>query len=251
MDIDRLRYFTVIAKSGSMTSAGEILHISAPALSKAMSVLEEEIGVKLFQKSGRNIVITNGGKALLPRVEAALTLINNLKELPAATSHNQRPLRLGTFEVFSTYFLESLLQQALGERELELHELRPGELEKAITEEKVDVGITYLPIPLSGLNFLKISTVRMGVYGKPSFLKTRSFEQLPFAVPILPISGAPTKVSGLDGWPDDRLPRYQKYKVTLMESALELCRQGRCVAYLPSFIVHLHNQRVVDSCRLA
>jgi DNA-binding transcriptional LysR family regulator len=250
MDIDRLRYFKVIANAGSMTTAAEILHISPAALSKAMSVLEAEIGVKLFQRAGRGISLTSEGRTLLPRTEAALELIASLKPSESSVSPKERVLRIGSFEVFSTHFLGTLLRDDLGAWGLELHELLPGNLEKAVLEERVDFGITYVPIPAAGLDFLKVSAITMGVYGRPSFRRIKRFEELPFAVPVLPIHGAPTKVSGLDGWPDSRLPRYQKYKVTLMESALELCRQEKCVAYLPSFIVHLHNKRVVESFRL-
>ena len=56
-------------------------------------------------------------------------------------------------------------------------------------------------------------------------------------VPALPITGSPTLVRGLDGWPEDAYERHVKYEVTLMESALELCRQGRVAGYFPRFIV--------------
>lgn len=70
------------------------------------------------------------------------------------------------------------------------------------------------------------------------------YSELPFVAPITPVQGTPHKVKGLDGWPDDRLPRKVQYQVELMETALELCRQGLAVAYLPKFIVELHNCQV-------
>ena len=70
------------------------------------------------------------------------------------------------------------------------------------------------------------------------------FEDLPFVVPISRIAGAPTRVRGLDGWPDDRIPRRIHYRVTLMETALSLVRQGLAAADLPRFIVGLHNAQM-------
>jgi DNA-binding transcriptional LysR family regulator len=134
--------------------------------------------------------------------------------------------------------------------DLELHELVPGELEQALSQERIDIGITYIPVPLPGIDFLKVGSVKMAVYGCKDFLKNPDLKTLPFAVPILPIQGAPTKVNGIDGWPDDKLPRYQKYRVTLMESALQLCRQGLCVAYLPSFVAMLHNEQAIKTFQL-
>jgi DNA-binding transcriptional LysR family regulator len=70
-------------------------------------------------------------------------------------------------------------------------------------------------------------------------------------VPVTPIFGAPSRVKGLDGWPDDAYPRKIKYQVTLMESALELCRQGGVAGYFPTFIVDEHNGRLLPEYRLA
>jgi DNA-binding transcriptional LysR family regulator len=248
MDINRLRYFTVIARTGSMTEAAKILRLSAPALSKSMSVLESEMGFALFQNVGRGIVLTDHGRKLLPKAEKILIDVEALKILtPEAASSR---LRIGTFEVFSTYFLKTLVSHEFKDSDIELHELVPGELEKALSESLVDLGITYIPIPVPGIDFLKVGSVKMGVYGKPSFQNSCDLKTLPFAVPILPIQAAPTKVTGLDGWPDHKMPRYQKYRVTLMESAMQLCRQGHCVAYLPSFVVALHNEQVSKAFQL-
>jgi|688.fasta_scaffold292108_2 DNA-binding transcriptional LysR family regulator len=249
MDINRLRYFTVIARTGSMTEAAKILRISAPALSKAMSVLESEMGFPLFQNVGRGIALTDHGKKLLPKAERVLLDVDALK-LETANDRESSRLRIGTFEVFSTYFLQSLMTKDFENFDLELHELVPGELEQALSQERIDIGITYIPVPLPGIDFLKVGSVKMAVYGCKDFLKNPDLKTLPFAVPILPIQGAPTKVNGIDGWPDDKLPRYQKYRVTLMESALQLCRQGLCVAYLPSFVAMLHNEQAIKTFQL-
>ena len=249
MDINRLRYFTVIARTGSMTEAAKILRISAPALSKAMSVLESEMGFPHFQNVGRGIALTDHGKKLLPKAERVLLDVDALK-LETANDRESSRLRIGTFEVFSTYFLQSLMTKDFENFDLELHELVPGELEQALSQERIDIGITYIPVPLPGIDFLKVGSVKMAVYGCKDFLKNPDLKTLPFAVPILPIQGAPTKVNGIDGWPDDKLPRYQKYRVTLMESALQLCRQGLCVAYLPSFVAMLHNEQAIKTFQL-
>ncbi len=61
----------------------------------------------------------------------------------------------------------------------------------------------------------------------------------------------PHKVKGLDGWPDDKIPRNIKYQVELMETAMEFCRKGVAVAYLPRFVVDLHNEQVKSQFRLS
>jgi DNA-binding transcriptional LysR family regulator len=89
----------------------------------------------------------------------------------------------------------------------------------------------------------------MGVFGLKKY-KDVLLSELPFAVPLSPMEVTPSKVIGLDGWPDHKIQRKIKYRVTLMESALELAREGHCVAYLPEFIVHSHNKKVLSEFKL-
>jgi DNA-binding transcriptional LysR family regulator len=58
MNMDRVRYFCVVANCGSLVKALEILRISQPALSKAVRVLEEEVGLKLLEREGRRLRLT-------------------------------------------------------------------------------------------------------------------------------------------------------------------------------------------------
>jgi DNA-binding transcriptional LysR family regulator len=118
-----------------------------------------------------------------------------------------------------------------------------------VSDGTIDVGITYVPIPKPQVEFVEVTKIKMGIYGVKKF-KTAALDKLPFVVPLQPLQGTPSKVVGLDGWPDHKYPRLIKYKVTMMESAMELCRLGLCVAYLPSFVVDLHNRNVVPDCQL-
>jgi DNA-binding transcriptional LysR family regulator len=86
--------------------------------------------------------------------------------------------------------------------------------------------------------------VRQGAFGE------HTLKNVPFVVPVPPIRGAPSKVVGLDGWPDHLVSRTIRYRVTLMESALELCRQGLAAAFLPKFVVELHNGKTIEKFRL-
>lgn len=248
MDIDRIRYFNVFAETGSLVRAAEVLHISQPALSKALKLLEHEVGSKLLEPDGRGLKLTLAGQILWketsPMLNQWLGLPRRLKD--QATWH---PTKLGSFEVFTTYFLGYLVKY-VGLEEVEVHEYGPGRLEEAVVQEKVDIGITYVPVPKSGIEFIEVTKIKMGVFGIKDSLNENQFPELPFVIPLLPADGTPSKVIGLDGWPDHKFERKIKYRVTLMESALELCRSGRCVAYFPEFVVHLHNEQVRPSKQL-
>ena len=247
MDIDRVRYFHTFAETGSLVKASEILHISQPALSKALRLLEQEVGVSLIEAEGRGLRLTEQGhnfKAETAPLLAAWSQVpEKMRQGTAAI-----PTRIGSFEVFTTYFLSVLTKHTQLES-LELHEYDPGRLEQAVSDGHVDVGITYTPIPKAGIDFIEATKIKMGAFGLKKF-KNTAVKDLPFVVPLGPSEGTPSKVLGLDGWPEHKFQRNIKYRVTMMESAMELCREGHAVAYLPEFIVRLHNEKVLPEYRL-
>lgn len=75
MNLNQLLYFSVTARHQHFTRAAEELFISQPSLSYAISSLEDELGVSLFQKKGRNVVLTKHGEIFLKHVERALSEI--------------------------------------------------------------------------------------------------------------------------------------------------------------------------------
>ena len=69
MNLQQLEYFKVIAETKNFTIASNILAVTQPALSKAISKLEEELDVNLFEREGRNIKITKYGEVFLKYAE--------------------------------------------------------------------------------------------------------------------------------------------------------------------------------------
>lgn len=247
MDIDRVRYFCVLAKVGSITKASEILRISQPALSKAIKLLETETGLHLTEREGRGLVITEIGMQFLQSVEPLLhSWLNLSKDLrqPSAKEY----FSVGSFEVFTTYFLNVLLK-SYSFPSLILQEFLPGQLEQAIAERRVDVGITYVPIPTPKIVFKEATKITMGVFGLKEAFSAKEKDP-PFVVPLAPLEGTPSKVVGLDGWPDHEFPRKYAYRVALMQSAIEICSLGLALAYLPEFVVKLYNQKASQKYQL-
>jgi len=250
MNLKRLEYFLTLAQSGNLRQASEMLHISPPALSKAMKVLEEELEAKLWIQNGRGIMLTDSGKSLLKKAPSLMADLKRLKESLNSKDSGPQPIRIGTFEVFSTYFLSFLDKLHWDNHSLELHELLPGEVEKFVLQGDLDIGITYMPIPDPQLDFLKVTAIEMGVFTRKDAFKGIPQQELPYVIPVMPLQGVPTKVRGLDGWPEDAYQRKILHKVTLLESALELCRQGRVAGYFPAFVAEEHNKRVQEHLRL-
>ncbi len=80
MEIRVLRYFLTVAKKESITKASEVLHITQPTLSRQLAQMEEEIGVKLFDRGTRKIKLTNEGILLCRRAEEILQLVDKTEK---------------------------------------------------------------------------------------------------------------------------------------------------------------------------
>ena len=76
MEIRVLRYFLTVAREESITKAADVLHITQPTLSRQLAQMEDEMGVKLFDRGTRKIVLTNEGLLLRRRAEEILELVD-------------------------------------------------------------------------------------------------------------------------------------------------------------------------------
>lgn len=73
MNLNQLYYFKTLAELEHYTKAAEKLNISQPTLSHSISSMEKELGANLFEKQGRNVVLTKYGRIYMFYVENALT----------------------------------------------------------------------------------------------------------------------------------------------------------------------------------
>ena len=79
MLLEQISMFSRIAKEQSISKATQAIHISQPALSQQMQRLEEELGVKLFERSNRGIILTRAGEVMQKYSEQFLETYSNLK----------------------------------------------------------------------------------------------------------------------------------------------------------------------------
>ena len=89
MDLSQLRTLIHVAELGSLSKAADRMHIAQPALSRQMRLLEEELGVRLFVRHGRGMVITEQGRDVLAH---AVRVMAELDEIRARTSDANAPL---------------------------------------------------------------------------------------------------------------------------------------------------------------
>lgn len=247
METNRLKQFCVIYETGNLRKAAELLGISHSGLSKSMKILEEEVGISLFHASGRGIVISDEGNRLYLQSQI---ILNQLETLLGLEAQDSPVLRIGSFEVFTTYFIGELIKTYLPGKEIEIHELVPGRLEEALLFNKIDLGITYEPVPRKGIEYVKVANLLMGAFALKGSFKDQELDQIPFIVPVTPLEGAPSGVKGRDAWPDEKIKRNIRYRVDLLATGLEIARQGLGAVFIPRFLAKLHNKSISSSHRL-
>jgi DNA-binding transcriptional LysR family regulator len=75
MENFRLKVFRTVAEKGSFRHAAEVLYLTQPAVTLQVKTLEDEIGLKLFDRSGKTIVLTEAGTRLLGYAEQIATIV--------------------------------------------------------------------------------------------------------------------------------------------------------------------------------
>ena len=99
MEIRVLRYFLTVVREENITKAAEVLHITQPTLSRQIAQMEEEMGVRLFDRGTRKISLTNEGMLLRRRAEEILELVDRTeKEVMLSDNTVSGDIYIGTGE---------------------------------------------------------------------------------------------------------------------------------------------------------
>ena len=79
MELEQLRHFIAAAEAGSFSAAARSLYISHSTVCRSVSALEEELGVRLFERSSRDFRLTEAGETLLPQAQGLLDVAEEIK----------------------------------------------------------------------------------------------------------------------------------------------------------------------------
>ena len=150
MEIHQLTYFVAVVETGSFTRAAERCNVAQPSLSQQIMKLEKEIGHPLFDRLGRKVALTDVGRQLLPRANAILDELQNIKvEIQIEIQEEYGALAVGFIPTVAPFVLPRVIRrfsQDFPNATLEVHEGLTDELIQKIIDAELDVGITSLPI---------------------------------------------------------------------------------------------------------
>ena len=149
MDLPALIAFVEVARYQSFSLAADALFISQPAISKRISALEIELGATLFNRINRKVTLTEAGRALLPRVQALRTEIEDIRRLASNLSGEvQGALTMGTSHHIGLHRLPPALS-AFNQRypavQLDLRFVASEQACQAVERGELELAIATLP----------------------------------------------------------------------------------------------------------
>ncbi len=145
MDTRVLEYFIKVAEQESITRAAQLLHLSQPTLSRQISALEEEIGVKLFNRTKYKVTLTRQGILFKRRAEELLILLQkSIDEARQVDSELSGILRVGCGEFSCVNELTIMIanfQKLHPNVNIILHNTSRSEIEMGLTTGVIDMGL--------------------------------------------------------------------------------------------------------------
>ena len=213
LNYKHLRYFWMVAKSGSIARACEQLHLTPQAISGQLRELEEALGVELLRRAGRGLEVTDAGRRILGYAEKIFALGDDLLEVARdQTAHKVLPFKVGIADSVPKSVAHRLVEPALHLPETIRLVCREGRLTALLAElavHRLDMVIADRSMP-TNLNVRGYSHLLgesdLTVFGAPALIS-----KLGGAFPQM-LEGAPFLLPGEDAAIRARLEQWFEAK---------------------------------------
>ncbi len=246
MDWDKLRIFHAAAHAGSFTHAGEALHMSQSAVSRQVSSLEADLGVPLFHRHARGLLLTEQGDLLyrtasdvLMKLESVQSRLSDSKDKPSGVLKVTTTVGLGStwlasrINDFTNLYPDVQLQMIFADDELDLG------------MREADIAIRLRQPTQPDLIQRKLFTVHFHVFASPAYLKRfgtpKRIEDIDEHRIITYGDQTPSYLRDMNwlevtGRPDND-PRIPVLKVNNLVAIKRAVQTGVGVAMLPDYII--------------
>jgi DNA-binding transcriptional LysR family regulator len=253
MDWDKLRIFHAAAEAGSFTHAGDMLRMSQSAVSRQVSALEKDLGIALFHRHARGLVLTEQGEMLfrtatevMNKLQTAETLLSETTTRPTGDLRITAPAGLGTIWVT--------------QRLREFMELYPDiRVEMILNDEQIDISMREADVAIwtrepeqADLIRRPLFTMRVRAYASTYYVRRfgapHSLDQLD-RHRVVSYSGTPAQhlsvirwleTAGRDG-KEPRVPVFRANNVVALKYAI---RAGIGLGLIPDYLTEEETELV-------
>lgn len=195
MEIRVLRYFLIVVREESITKAADVLHITQPTLSRQLSQMENEIGVRLFHRGTRKITLTNEGILLRRRAEEILQLVDNTeKELVEQEEQIEGKITIGCGELASVQILSELIRDFSKKHSgvsYDIFTATADLVKEQMDKGLIDIGLLLEPVDIEKYEFIRLNTREKWVVlmrpddelAKKESVSAKDLSELPMILP--------------------------------------------------------------------
>ena len=161
MEIRVLRYFLAVVREESITKAAEALHITQPTLSRQLSQMEEEVGVRLFDRGTRKITLTNEGVLLRRRAEEILQLVDTTeRELVEQDEQVEGKISIGCGELAAVQMLPELIRTFREKYtcvSFDIFTATADLVKEQMDKGLIDIGLLLEPVDMEKYDFIRLN----------------------------------------------------------------------------------------------
>ncbi|MGW1406311.1 hydrogen peroxide-inducible genes activator [Streptomyces sp. NPDC002403] len=158
--LSQLRAFVAVAEYLHFRDAAAAIGMSQPALSGAVSALEEALGVQLIERTTRKVLLSPAGERLAVRARAVLEAVGELmEEVEAVRAPFTGVLRLGVIPTVAPYLLPTVLRlvhERYPELDLQVHEEQTSSLLEGLAAGRLDLLLLAVPLGVPGVTELPL-----------------------------------------------------------------------------------------------
>ncbi|TMP30158.1 hypothetical protein CWB99_03160 [Pseudoalteromonas rubra] len=245
MEIIELKRFVAIANTQNLQLAAVELNTTPGALSKSLKKLESSLGVLLFDRVGKQLVLNENGTGLLPEAIKILDIARNV-QTELAPTNSVFTCRISAPAILQYRWIGLFGATSCGIRieyetdfEMEaLNKVKQGLVDVALATSLVrphlNEDLEAMPIGALTLDLAVGKTHPLACKYSVTPLELSSY---PFAVPNTSPFCGEFRGSSCDGWYDDTMNRQIKWIVNDYAALCELVKNGLAVAYLPDYMI--------------
>jgi len=162
MEFHQLRYVCAIADTGSFSRAAERCHVAQPSLSQQVLKLEEDLGIKLFDRLGRSVRLTEAGRAFLPHARSILSQMETARSSVADQCADIRgSIAVGVIPTIAPYLMPrytTAFTKKYPEAKLRIVEETTPILLETLRDLSIDLAILALPLRHKNLELFPLRT---------------------------------------------------------------------------------------------